>query len=291
MEVQPFSDPAKFRSHVEDLLLPNEARNSLFLGVTGTLIDLPHVYDEFHLWAVSERGEPVAAAAMTPPHNLLLAFDASDEALDHLAEFLYETGIELPGVQGNLPSVDRFTLLWEEMRGVKAQLEVELGVHALTEVIEPSDVPGDARAATLDDLDLIVEWVADFLEEADPQSPRSNLDRAVERRLGLDPELGGTWLWEVDDQPVALSGYGGRTPNGIRIGPVYTPPKSRRQGYATALVARQSAWLLEQGRELCFLFTDMANPTSNSIYRKIGYEKVGDARRYGFTSSAPASDD
>lgn len=111
----------------------------------------------------------------------------------------------------------------------------------------------------------------------------------MENRLGIDPALGGTWLWEVEGEPVALSGYRGRTPNGIRIGPVYTPPHARRQGYATALVATQSAWLLEQGRKLCFLFTDMANSTSNSIYRKIGYEKVGDVRRYGFTPRSPKS--
>ena len=95
--------------------------------------------------------------------------------------------------------------------------------------------------------------------------------------------LGGTWLWEVDGQPVALSGYGGRTPRGIRIGPVYTPPSARRQGYATALVAEQTEWLLAGGRDFCFLFTDMSSPTPNSIYRRIGYRKIADALRYGFS--------
>ena len=282
MEVKSYADPVRFRSHLEHLLLRDEARNCLFLGITGTLIDRPDAYEKFHLWAIDDRGDPVAAAAMTPPHNLHLTDGISNEALVALAEFLHDGEFELPGVQGNRPTVDRFCRLWSRTSDVEADLEVEMGIHALSQVIEPPAVSGSPRVATLDDLELIVDWTTAFLDEADPLSPKSGVERAVRKKLGIDPSLGGTWLWEVNDQPVALSGYGGRTPNGIRIGPVYTPPSSRRRGYATALVARQSGWLLEQGRKLCFLFTDMANPTSNSIYRKIGYEKVGDARRYGF---------
>jgi predicted GNAT family acetyltransferase len=289
MEVKQFADPTAFRSLVDPFLLRNEARNALFYGVTGILIDRPEVYEEFYLWSVVEDGEPVAAAAMTPPHNLLLADDATYEALAELAQHMDNSEIDLPGVQGNRPPVDQFCALWNRARGMEADLEVELGVHALTEVSGQPEVRGEPRVATLDDLDLIAQWVTAFLKEADPLSPKSNVERAVKNRLGIDPELGGTWLWEVNGEPAALSGYGGRTPNGIRIGPVYTPPRHRRQGYATALVARQSAWLLEQDREFCFLFTDLANPTSNSIYRKIGYEKVGDARRYGFRSKSPTT--
>ena len=79
-----------------------------------------------------------------------------------------------------------------------------------------------------------------------------------------------------------MSGFGGPTPSGIRIGPVYTPPRHRRRGYATTLVADQSAWLLERGYRVCFLYTDLANPTSNRIYEEIGYVSVGDSADYRF---------
>ena len=96
--------------------------------------------------------------------------------------------------------------------------------------------------------------------------------------------MAGFWLWEDDGTEVSLSGYGGRTPNGIRIGPVYTPLPYRGSGYATALVAAQSRWLLSEGRQFCFLYTDLSNPTSNAIYRRIGYEQVAESSEYGFTS-------
>jgi hypothetical protein len=89
------------------------------------------------------------------------------------------------------------------------------------------------------------------------------------------------YLWE-DGEPVSLCGVGGPTPNGIRIGPVYTPPASRGRGYASALVAAVSQAALDAGRRFCFLFTDAANPTANHIYQQIGYEHVRDVLVYDF---------
>jgi predicted GNAT family acetyltransferase len=62
---------------------------------------------------------------------------------------------------------------------------------------------------------------------------------------------------------------------------VYTPPKLRQHGYAGACVGAMSAELVARGLR-CILYTDLANPTSNSIYRKLGYEAVAELVRYRF---------
>ena len=74
------------------------------------------------------------------------------------------------------------------------------------------------------------------------------------------------YIWE-DGTPVSMCQATGATPHGIRIGAVYTPPELRRRGYASALVAAVSQAELDRGRRWCFLFTDLANPTSNRIYQ------------------------
>jgi hypothetical protein len=89
-------------------------------------------------------------------------------------------------------------------------------------------------------------------------------------------------IWD-DGQAVSMAGFGGRTPNGIRIGPVYTPPELRGRGYASALTAALTQRLLDEGRQFCFLFTDLANPTSNSIYQRIGYRPVSDVDLWRFS--------
>jgi predicted GNAT family acetyltransferase len=79
-----------------------------------------------------------------------------------------------------------------------------------------------------------------------------------------------------------MAGHTGPTPNGIRVISVYTPPHLRGRGYASACVAALSQRLLDQGRKFCFLFTDLANPTSNHIYQEIGYEPVRDIDQWRF---------
>jgi predicted GNAT family acetyltransferase len=85
------------------------------------------------------------------------------------------------------------------------------------------------------------------------------------------------WLWCVDEEPVACTAAVGRTPHGIRITSVYTPPSHRRRGYASALVASLTRELLEGGREFVFLYADRANPTANAIYQRIGYRLIAEA--------------
>ena len=63
---------------------------------------------------------------------------------------------------------------------------------------------------------------------------------------------------------------------------MYTPPELRGRGYASAVTAELSAELLAEGRSYCFLYTDLANPTSNRIYQTIGYEFVCDSAEYAF---------
>jgi predicted GNAT family acetyltransferase len=122
----------------------------------------------------------------------------------------------------------------------------------------------------------MVEWVAAFAEEA--HAEHVDAPGFVDARL---QGSGGIVVWEHDGV-VSLAGYGGRTPNGIRIGPVYTPPEKRRNGYASALVAELSRRLLDEGRSHCFLYTDLANPTANRIYMDVGYELVAESAEIAF---------
>jgi predicted GNAT family acetyltransferase len=51
-------------------------------------------------------------------------------------------------------------------------------------------------------------------------------------------------------------------------------------------VAALSAAVLASDADTCILYTQLRNPTSNAIYRAIGYEPVREIVRYGFTSRA-----
>lgn len=74
----------------------------------------------------------------------------------------------------------------------------------------------------------------------------------------------------------------GETPNGVRVGLVYTPAELRRRGYATSCVSRLTQLLLDSGKKYCCLYADLANPASNRIYEKVGYRPVCDGEFWRF---------
>ncbi|NIA13712.1 MAG: GNAT family N-acetyltransferase [Nitrospiraceae bacterium] len=72
------------------------------------------------------------------------------------------------------------------------------------------------------------------------------------------------------------------TRHGMSVTGVYTPPERRRHGYAASCVAQLSRHILDSGKRFCYLFSDRSNPTSNSIYAKVGYRPVCDVKEYHF---------
>jgi predicted GNAT family acetyltransferase len=234
------------------------------------------VYPEHRLWLVEAEGRdgPVAAALRTPPHGLVLAQPSADGALDVLAAAIDD---ELPGVVGAVPEAGEFAAAWSARMGTDARMRTRQGIYALERVNPPTGVSGRARAAASSDRDLVLTWWREFVIEAlhDAEPDMDRIESSVDHRFTTDGW--GLTLWEDGAEPVSIAGFGGTTPNGIRIGPVYTPPEHRGRGYASALVATISADRLAEGRTFCFLYTDLANPVSNRIYERIGYEWVCEA--------------
>jgi uncharacterized protein len=277
-EVERIDDAARFLAFASPLLLSDEARHNLILGLADTIRGSPQVYPDHTFWLVHDAEVVIGAALRTPPHNLLIARPRVDAALTALADHIGET---LPGVQGAVPEVDAFAAAWRERRRAKSRVVFEQAIYALREVAEVPRAEGACRSAASDDYSLIVSWVRAFTSEASSEpSPAPDAERQVRRRL--ESPAAGFRLWQHRGRPVSLCGFSGRTPHGIRIGPVYTPPEYRGRGFATSLVADASAELLAAGYAFCFLFTDLANKTSNAIYQRIGYERVCESRQLAF---------
>jgi len=282
MQVVRPADARAFLELAAPLLVRDEARHNLILGIAGTAAEHPDAYAEIHLWVATDAGAPVAAALRTPPHHLVLADPTSEAALAALLGAIAEDEHELPGVLANDPVAEGAAGALAGALGRTPEVGLRQGVFELTEVRPVPRPPGAARTAGPGDRGLVRSWFEAFLREvfAEPEAHLEGLDRTVDARLArTDGEM---WLWEDAGEPVCLAAFGGPTPTGIRIGPVYTPPPRRRRGYASALVADLSAWLLGHGHRACFLYTDLSNPTSNAIYERIGYRRVGEATAFTF---------
>lgn len=287
--LQSYATADQFLVQMRDKLARQEVLFGLMLGIALRLQAYPERIEHTpYLATVTNNTGATTAALMTPPHGLLLYSEQVDAqpALQLLAEDLHRKGWSLPTVNGPTALSAAFAQLWSQIHGVSYQIDFEERVFVLHKVDPPRYSPGLMRLATLTDLALVAQWIVAFNQEA---LGEQGIDQAATRqRVQTRIEDQTIYLWE-DGEPVALAGISRPTQHGMAIGPVYTPPRWRGHGYATSLVAQVSQQLLATGRQFCTLFTDLANPTSNRIYQKIGYHPVGDYRVYRFTTVTPST--
>ena len=281
MRVERHDDAGSFLARAGDFLLEREAEHNLMIGLASRLQTNPRLYGEDPYMAALFEGDDVVAASLrTPPHNLVLSEMPGDLDLEPLAEDVASVFGSLPGALGPSAAVERFVGVWRARTGVGARIGIRQRSYQAEEALLPDGVPGELRPYRDGDRELVLGWMDAFVAEALPGGTPEDSAGWLDRRL--DEPAGGVTLWEDGGEAVSLGSFGGSTPNGIRVGPIYTPPELRRRGYASALTAEITRMLLGGGRRFCFLFTDLANPTSNSIYQRIGYRPVTDVDQWTF---------
>ena len=278
MDVIRFNNPAKYAAVATPLLMRNEAENCFFLGCIGGQTDL----SDWVLCVVRDDAHrPIAAATMTPGMQMIVT-RAPDAAGITLADYIHQQQIALPGIGGIRETAEAFARRWVELTGVATRVHVALAVHQLTRVVPPRSTRGAMRIAEPRDIDLVAQWVTDFHSEIGAVHVDTGRNVAARRIAAAS-----IFFWEDDNgEPVAMAGSSGPTPNGIRVNLVYTPPPHRGRGYASNLVAHLSQRLLDGGKTFCFLYTDLANPTSNKIYKQIGYEPLSQSVHIMFDGAA-----
>jgi predicted GNAT family acetyltransferase len=285
MQLQRFHDIHQFYYLAQVYLLAHEAEHNLFLGITYTLLqDPPQVPNLPYLAIVEDGGEIMAVAVQTPPYKLVLSKVKDLAALELVAQDWYRSQEKWVGVNGLVAEAKAFVEAWQQLTGQSYELAMQMRIHQLTAVHSGSPAKGYLRLATESDRPLLLEWFAAFLEEAFAARERDAIATSatqVESMVDRSLDKHHIYLWE-DSAPMSFACGRPCLPTAARIGPVYTPPEYRRKGYATACVATLSQLFLDQECHSCFLFTDLANPTSNHIYQAIGYRPICDWHDYSF---------
>jgi uncharacterized protein len=281
VQLERYAGVDDFLAVVGDFLSARQAAHNLLIGISYMLRSEPRTAGEPpYLAAVLDGDRVVLAAIQVPPRDLVLSEVDDPHALERLVND--RLGDPLPGVSGPVEHVGRFARLWSAATGEPHRLRMAERIFQLTRVVTPGSstavVPGGMRPAGPQDRDLLTDWLGAFSREAlgidDP------VETQVDRWL-VAPQTRTIYVWD-DGRPVSICGVPARWATGARIAPVYTPPELRRRGYASALVAAVSQGELNAGRSACYLFTDLANATSNHIYEAIGYEPVRDVDAYLF---------
>jgi RimJ/RimL family protein N-acetyltransferase len=265
--------PDEYLAIAGGLLRSDPVRNTVALTAAETVrVRGPRTYGEiaplFGWWRGGD-GEVSAALLHTPPYPILLTALPEGSARP-LAEVLIARRREVRGVNGEEGTAAAFAAVWAGLTGAGAEEFLRSRLYWLGRLRPPEPPPGGAaRLATEADRDLLALWLAAFSEELADDVGRES-DEVIDDRLSY----GGLTIWESGGAPVSLAGIHRPVAGTVRIGPVYTPPEHRRLGYGGAATAAVSRAALDSGAENVVLFTDQANPASNALYQRLGFDPV-----------------
>lgn len=282
MQFRLYTDVNVFYEDTYDVLMRHESQNMILLG---NLI-IGHEGKDKTEWrdpvkwlmaTVSDANGIQLIGLMTPPHNLTLY--ATDNRMDANAVSCLIDGLkdyEVPGVMTEKALAEYFAKAYADRKGLTYKTAMDQRIYELKAVDPDIKQFGVVRLLNERDMCFFPYWLEAF--NASESYGKTEMpvpkDEALYRyRLSTNK----LYVLVVDGTPVSMAGYTREMQTAIGVAFVYTPPYFRGNGYATSIVAQLSQMALDKGYTRCVLYTDLKNPTSNSIYLKIGYRAVCDS--------------
>jgi ribosomal protein S18 acetylase RimI-like enzyme len=277
MEIKTYNNASAYLKENESYLLREEALNSLPLGLT---LENKKLQDDTTFYFDLRDANGIQLTGIkSDKRNVILYGNKNllEKTIPLLFTYFEQSKIEVPGIIGQKDLILAAAKILKETQNYDNEVSFKHLVYVLTEIKHNPNIEGQMLKAEMKDLDKLSNWMHHFLQEALNENDKEIALKTVEDKIQKE-EL---YLWQHIDA-VSMSCAARPTHHGITINYVYTPQNKRKNGYATKLVAELSKLQLEKGYKFCTLFTDSSNPTSNSIYTKIGYELIGEFRSVTF---------
>jgi GNAT superfamily N-acetyltransferase len=231
--------------------------------------------DPGRYWIALHGEEAVGVVVQSPLEYPATLTPMGPRAVVAVVDSIAEAGVTLPGVNGDAATAASFAGQWSERCKSPAVPFQGMRLYELLELREVPRIEGHLRQAGPSDRSLMILWSRAFQEEIG--EPANDTELRVDRALAA----GQIWLWDQNGETTSMAVAREPVQAVVRLAGVYTPPEKRKHGYAAACVHALSKRLRESGHR-CILYTDLDNPTSNSIYRRIGYKAVAESLRYRF---------
>jgi predicted GNAT family acetyltransferase len=258
----------EFSSVARSFLAAEPERNTLPITVldavlAGRFRDGPPSFGWHH-----DASSIDGAFLVTPPFDLIVV--SEPVAASGLGDQLRTDRFAVPGVNAEPEVAAAFSSTY--LAGENAEVETQMVLYRLEKLVEPPiKASGSSRAAAVADFDLCLDWFNEMRAEVGT-GPTGDQSDLVRRRI--DDAL--IQLWVSGDEVVSLAGRAPDAAGVARIGPVYTPPQWRRNGFASAVTHACARDAIDAGAKGVVLFTDLANPTSNAIYQTVGFRPIGE---------------
>ncbi|NQW19781.1 MAG: GNAT family N-acetyltransferase [Chloroflexi bacterium] len=275
MQVIEYENAKTFLDDTRNRLMESEAANAIILSYAENQNRGVESAMSTRFYCVTEDDKPLLPAMFTPEVVPLLT-EGPGEAARLFARYLFPKNPRIEGVNGPADATLEFADEWERLTRCNLEIRTNLRLYDCIKVANVELAAGHSKQATQDDFELVKHWRQAFRN--DVNSTIGTTDEVIRCHINE----GRYYLW-VTEHPASMAHLAGETVNGGMIGAIYTPPEQREHGYATAVTVAATQVILDRGKKFAILYTNLANPTSNSIYQKIGYKPITDSTAWKFT--------
>lgn len=273
--IKRYQNAGAYFAENQSYLMQSEINNNLILGLVKFYENVAEIPEQVMLLTVFDELEPRLTFFKNSKKGVLAGNNAEKEDYLVLIEYLQNQEIVIEGAVGD----EIYTHSFAELYPRKIITHKTLISHELSEVNNIQISEGMARLAKDTEVALLAQWSFYFQEE-EQLFPKKNLEefRKIIENFINKKKL---FVWEKNNQVVAMAAIVRETDNFQIIGAVYTPINERKKGNATSLVHFLSQLILNNDKK-AGLFTNASNPTSNKIYNRIGFESRGNTCDFEF---------
>jgi predicted GNAT family acetyltransferase len=280
-EVEEFKDVAEFLLQCETFMLERETENNLILGLADAMKKKSRSVSAPVFFGVYEHGSVVGAGIRTDEGRPFSVTRMKAHHIDALCSKIKASGINLAGVVGEEKTSEHFAKAYSAIYKVASRLVMHQGVYELHKLIEHPPSGLELVLASENETKVCQAFLEGFIKDCFPNDKNfKEVAFNLAKRHINNKAL--YLLSDMNGQYVSMAANNRSTKNSACVSLVYTPKRFRGRGYGSLVTALVSQKMLESGKVFCNLFTDLANPTSNSIYKKIGYLMVGKSKHFEF---------
>jgi RimJ/RimL family protein N-acetyltransferase len=273
IKINVYSSSKELLDSHESFLLENKLLNNLILGILYRLKNEEKKPNE--LFMAIENNKEKLILCMSGLYIILYANTHNHEIYEEAVHYLDDNQIIYPGIIGPVEICNLFLIAYHKIKHQDMKLLMNQRIYVNTKVNKTNDSHTDLYLAEETDQELLYDWYFDFYKCTGESISFKDAKIKVNEMI----KLKNVYVLKYQGEIVSMAGKSRPFLDSVTVGYVYTPPEYRYKGYATKCVELLTEHLLKTYRS-CTLYTDLSNPTSNSIYQKIGYIPIGDSCVY-----------
>lgn len=284
MKILKLNSITDFFTTNEALLLKNESFNNLMLGLAISLRDQKFIPLNPVFYSIQSDNDKIACALISDNNKPLMLTSMPNAAVELLIKNLIENNIKITAVIGDELTTNYFKDQWIlANKNLNFKINTHLGVYECSQVIMPVQVSGKLIKASNEHKEILRVFIKGFLKDFCPEDPEND-EETIEAIMNHHLDLSCIYLLQnIDNELVSMAAIIRSTTNTDTVGFVYTPDDCRGKGHGSSIVALLTDKIIKEGR-IANLFTDLTNSTTNTIYPKVGYRKIGQNIHYDFIS-------